>query len=365
MLRVAAHPVRVAAMAVGWLLCTLPMPGLGMHADSVRDAAAPSTGLLRDVHFDTYTPLSRGSEIARRLFTPLTYARLQSYLAVHHGAMREQSIDLARERFVLYVPTGTPPPSGYGLLVFVPPWPQADLPEGWAQELDRRGLIYVSMANAGNAADVIDRRVPLALLAWANVGRRYPLDPARVYVGGFSGGSRAALRIALGYPDVFRGALLEAGSDPPGEAALSLPPAVLFQRFQQSTRLVFLTGGQDQAHLQMDRTSRQALRRWCVTDMASVTPPWLGHDIAGAAALGQALDALGRPAPPQPKPKQLASCRAQWDTRLASAVASIGATLVRGDVRHARDQAAAVDRYYGGLAASAWLKFGPRLGDSP
>ena len=67
---------------------------------------------------------------------------------------------------------------------------------------------------------------------------RYPIDPKRVYVGGLSGGSRAAEMTALAYPDVFRGALLNAGSDPiGGEAGIYLPPAELFRRFQE-TKLV-------------------------------------------------------------------------------------------------------------------------------
>jgi len=363
MLRAANYPMRTAAMVAGWLLCVWPRQGLGTHAGFAHAAMPPPTGLQTDVRFDAYTPLSQGSEIARRLFTPLTYARLQHYLADHRGAMREQSIDLAQERFVLYVPTGTPPPSGYGLLVFVPPWPQAALPEGWARELDRRGLIYVSMANAGNAADVIDRRVPLALLAWANAGRRYPLDPAHVYVGGYSGGSRVALRIALAYPDVFHGALLEAGSDPPGGAALSLPPVTLFHRFQQDTRLVFLTGGQDAAHLQMDTASRQALRRWCVTDMASVTPPWLGHEIAGAAALGQALDALARPLPPQGG--ALAPCRARNEGEVASALSGVQKALSRGDREQAQRRLDAIDGRFGGLAATRLLELQARLDVRP
>jgi hypothetical protein len=326
-------------------------------------AAASAAALEADVRFAAYTPLSQGSEIARRLLTPLTYARLEHYLAAHHVAMREQSVELAQEHFVLHVPAGAPPEPGYGLLVFVPPWPQAELPQGWARELDRRGLIYVSMANAGNAADVIDRRVPLALLAWANVGRRYPLDPARVYVGGFSGGARVALRIALGYPDVFHGALLEAGSDPPGSVALSLPPATLLHRFQQDTRLVFLTGGQDAAHLQMDAASRRALRRWCVTDLARVTPPWLGHAIAGAADLGRALDALAQPAPPDPG--VLAACRARNEAGLAAALSGVRDALDHGDRRRAQRQLAAIDMRFGGLAAAPVLELQARLDKRP
>lgn len=360
--RVATHPMRATVMAAAWLLCTLPVPGFDARTGSAHAATASPTGLLPDVRFDAYTSLSQGSEIARRLFTPLTYARLERYIAGHHAAMREQSVDLAQEHFVLHVPAGMPPKPGYGLLVFVPPWPQAELPEGWAHELDRRGLIYVSMANAGNAADVIDRRVPLALLAWANVGRRYPLDPARVYVGGFSGGARVALRIALGYPDVFRGALLEAGSDPPGGVALSLPPATLLHRFQQDTRLVFLTGGQDAVHLQMDVASRRALRHWCVTGLASVTPPWLGHAIAAPADLGHALDVLARPSPPDPG--ALSACRMRNEAELAAALPGVRDALAHGERNQARRRLAAIDTRFGGLAAAPLRELQARL-DAP
>jgi poly(3-hydroxybutyrate) depolymerase len=52
----------------------------------------------------------------------------------------------------------------------------------------------------------------LALIAAQNAMAQYSVDPQQVYIGGFSGGSRVALRLALGYPDVFHGALLNAGS---------------------------------------------------------------------------------------------------------------------------------------------------------
>jgi poly(3-hydroxybutyrate) depolymerase len=75
------------------------------------------------------------------------------------------------------------------------PWPQAEVPHKWISTLDRHGTIYVSAANSGNDADVLDRRDPLAVLAADNIMRRYHVDSRRVYVGGFSGGSRVALHI--------------------------------------------------------------------------------------------------------------------------------------------------------------------------
>src|SRR6202035_3435176 len=147
-------------------------------------------------------------ELLHRLQSPLSAAQVAEKLAHSAVALRDQSIDLTQERFTVYVPSH-PPTQGYGLLVFVPPWENAMLPRGWAAILDRRGVIFVSAANSGNQANILDRRDPLALLAAHNVMQRFHVDPERIYIGGFSGGARVALRLALGFPDVFRGAFLK------------------------------------------------------------------------------------------------------------------------------------------------------------
>jgi poly(3-hydroxybutyrate) depolymerase len=138
----------------------------------------------------------------------------------------------------------------------------------------------------------------MALLAAVNIMRRYPVDPERVYIGGFSGGSRVALRIVLGYPDVFHGALLEAGSDPIGNADIPLPPVDLLRRLQDATRLVYVTGGRDAVRLDQDVASRKSLQGWCVFDTATQTMPWMGHELADAPAFSRALDALDQHAAP-------------------------------------------------------------------
>ncbi|MGH8163686.1 MAG: PHB depolymerase family esterase, partial [Rhodanobacteraceae bacterium] len=334
--------LRIAPCAA-FLLGTCAWVAIGL-------AATPaSTGLQQNVTFDDYSPLSSSMELARRLMMPLAFQRLQQTLAAKNETVRAQSIDLAQEKFVVYVPTGTPPKNGYGLLVFVPPWPQAELPHGWASPLDRHDVIYVSAANAGNDADVMDRRAPLTLLAYENIRRRYPLDGTRVYIGGMSGGARVALHIALAYPDVFHGALLDAGSDPIGTAQIPLPSTDLFHQFQQSTRLVYLTGGDDQNHLRMDQASRDSLHDWCVFDVDTETIPHLGHEVADAAGLNRALNALDKPSTADPD--KLARCRADIDSGLSTKLAEAQAVLKRGARDGARKQLQAIDARYGGLAA--------------
>jgi pimeloyl-ACP methyl ester carboxylesterase len=323
------------------LLATLGLAGFG-----ATPAVAADDGLMKNVTFGDYAAAASSSELARRVLTPLAFERIRPRLA----NAAAQPLDLAQERFVVYVPQGAPPPDGYGLLVFVPPWPEAALPKDWAHVLDRHGMIFVSAAHSGNEADTLDRRIPLALLGYENIRRRYPLDANRTYVGGLSGGSRVALRVALAYPDLFRGALLNAGSDPLGGVGIALPPADLFKRFQDSTRLVFLTGDRDEANLHNDLVSRQSLRDACVLDVASVTMPRTGHRLADSAGLERALKALD--APNHTDPAKLASCRAEVDHALAAMTADAEAALAAGDRARATELLNAIDARYGGRAAA-------------
>jgi hypothetical protein len=298
-------------------------------------------GPQKIVTFDTASPLSSAAEIARRAFSPLRAHRLA---AANH--LNGQTVDIAKESFLLYVPAQKPP-QGYALLVFVPPWDDAKLPDGWGPVLDQYGVIFVSAAHSGNDMSVHNRRMPLALIAAQNVARQYGV--ARVYVGGFSGGARVALRLALAYPDVFRGALLNSGSDPIGTQDVPLPPADLFQRFQESTRLVYLTGEQDAPRLSMTNASTRSMRTWCVSDVHIFTMMQTGHEAANASAFSEALGTLLDPAPP--RPDDLASCRAGLASELDDKLRRIQGLITAGDKAGARQMLDDVDTTFGGLAA--------------
>jgi len=120
---------------------------------------------------DRYSSLSRNEEIARRTLSPLTQRRGQQMLAATRQAFRDQPIDLTKERFTVYVPGGPPAKEGFGLLVFIAPWSEATRPQMWRPPLSRHGMIFVSAMSSGNDAKVLDRRMPLALLAYEERAR--------------------------------------------------------------------------------------------------------------------------------------------------------------------------------------------------
>jgi pimeloyl-ACP methyl ester carboxylesterase len=259
-----------------------------------------------------------------------------------------QPLDLSAERFTLYVPP-SPPPEGYGVLVFVSPWDDGRLPLGWAAVLDQYGVIYVSASRSGNSADVLTRRVPLAVPAATNVTHQFPVDPHRVYIGGFSGGSRAALRIALGYPDVFRGALLDAGGDPIGNERIPLPSRDLFRKFQ-SARIVFMTGSEDALHREQANESVQSLRKWCITNVSSDVTPATRHDIMSASALALAFRKLRENLPSSDAVKS-AACSAPVESEINQKLEDVANNITKGGRRRARDLLRKLDGQFGGLAA--------------
>ncbi len=313
----------------------------------------PNTqGLQKGVTFTDYSPLSANLELARRLVSPLTAAKLGPALAASGKTLREQPVDLAAESFTVFVPAHAPP-GGYGLLVFVPPWDEADRPPDGGEVYDRLGIVFVTAAKSGNDSDVLSRRAPLALLAATNVVSHLTVNPDKVFIGGFSGGSRVAMRMALAYPDLFRGALLNAGSDRIGEAGAPMPSPNLWRLFQRS-RLVYVTGERDAVRFGEDAASLQSMRRWCVFGVESQTIPWKGHDVAGGLVLEHALTDLMKPAPTDPA--RLAACTAPIEKALAARLAREAALRTAGSLAEADKERAAIDAKYG------WLAVGPEAG---
>jgi pimeloyl-ACP methyl ester carboxylesterase len=357
--RIAIVPQIEAAAFVRCALCGL-LGSVLLYASAAAAGEPPAAAqALSSVSFSGSTAIAGNAERVRRLLSPLSALRLERELTQSGKTLTAQvPITLADERFALYLPAQQPA-KGYGLLVFVPPWQDARLPPGWSGVLDRFGIIFVSAAKSGNEENVFNRREPLALLAAGNVMARYPVDPDRVYIGGFSGGSRIALRLALGYPDVFRGALLNAGSDPIGDRDTPLPPGELFERFLTSTRIVYVTGERDVEHATDDALSLRSLHQWCMFSTDSQTEFRTEHTVAAGAALARALGYLQEERPPDAA--RLAACRSGIEAELAAKLKNTEALISVG--RHAEAERAlhAIDERFGGLAAPRSLELAARL----
>jgi len=147
---------------------------------------------------------------------------------------------------------------------------------------------------------------------------------------------------------------LNAGSDPIGNDQAILPPRDLFEQFQQSTHVAFLTGEQDEVNIGKDSDSMASMRRHCVTGLGWHRVTGKGHEVADAAGLAWALRFLREDG--APAPAALAACRAGLDAKIAADLAS-AAKALDADARSpaARALLDRIDSRYGGLAAPASL----------
>lgn len=311
------------------------------------------------VILDALSPLAARDEIVRRLLSPLARLDYDRYVAEHRARVPEQSIDPSQERYDVYMPPSVvDAQDGAGLIVFVPPISEFTVPRSWRVLLARHRLILISARRSGNDQNTIERRIPLALHGYDYAIRHYRIDPQRVYVAGFSGGSRVAQIVAFAYADVFRGALLFSGSDPFGDGTAPPPPRELMRLAQQRLRIVQSTGEADEANLEIAARARRSWERLCVDHIVVIAQQRLGHELPDAAGFSRALSAMDEPSKIGTDDVQ---CNAQLEQRIASELADIDGLLQAGRREKARTKLVDLDARYGWLAAPGSLQSMARL----
>lgn len=318
---------------------------------------APKIGGLRDQISTHYSPLAHSDELSPRVVSPTEWDRLQRFQAERGVKLKAQTVDLAAERFDLYVPA-TMPEAGYAVLVFIPPAPEWPVPRDWKMPLDRNGIIYVAAQTSGNQQNVLDRRMPLALHALELVKQRYAVNKQRVYIAGFSGGSRVAMRLARAFPDVFVGALLIAGSDPLGIRGSIIPSGKLMRRFQTHTRIVFVTGQNDLPNRAQDEKTRASFSAYCVAGARTHLQPRLDHWIPDRRGFTTAIKSLFEEVVPG---ADHPACLQALRDRVEHALDEVESLMKSGAIEAAGVKLGEIDDLYGGLAAERSVPMALRL----
>jgi dienelactone hydrolase len=312
---------------------------------------------FKAVTFADRTPLASNGELIERLFSPFAAADLARKNDA--ATLAAQPIDPGHEKFGLYVPAQKPA-KGYGLLVWVSPLDDAGMPPGWEDTLEERGVIFVTAARSGNQTSPLGRRIPLALTAAANIARSHAVDPDRVWIAGFSGGARIAERMALAYPDVFAGAILDGSSDDLGAEDVALPPRDRFERLLDRTSIVLSAGADDTFNAASARRVASSLRRHCLERVSVEVRRREAHVMMDSRSLAKAIDFLDRNREgPSAGNRQ---CRRDLYSKIDAELARAEALAQRGD-RGAKAEIRALDRRYGGLAAPRSLELRARNGE--
>lgn len=310
-------------------------------------AAAPPAGGSRQI-LSVASPRVTGGEFSRRLLSPISADDIARFLESEGRTLAPETFVRGRESIDVFVPAEMPA-SGFGLIVFVPAGDDFFLPRDWKGSLERRGIVFVSLRGAGNSTDVIGRRIPMVLHAAEHAIASLRIDPARVYVSGFSGGARLAQRVALGWPDLFSGSLQFAGSVVIGTHRLPPPALELMARFQENTRVVMVSGNVDLPNRRNDAEAREGLRALCVAGERGFAPARLDHWVPDGRAFARALEMLETPVAVDPAAQ--ADCRRRLAADIAGELDAAKAEADRADWQPAVDRLVALDDRYGGLAA--------------
>ncbi len=196
---------------------------------------------------------------------------------------------------------------------------------------------------------MIGRRIPLVLHATDHAIASLRIDPARVYVSGFSGGARLAQRVALAWPDLYSGSLQFAGSVVVGTHRLPPPPMELMTRFQDNTRVVMVSGNLDLPNRRNDAETREGLRALCVAGERGFGPARLDHWVPDGRAFARALEMLETPVTVDPVAQ--ADCRRRLAETIAAELDAAKADADAARWTQAVDRLVALDDRFGGLAA--------------
>ncbi len=184
----------------------------------------------------------------------------------------------------VYVPANYDPEKPAGVLVFVNSRNSGKIETEWKAVMDSMNLIYISANESGNDIDV-PIRVAYAILAPRVMLKNYAIDPERIYVSGFSGGSRVASMVAPEYNSLFKGAIYNSGANFWGESAL--------QRYREMAdqNYVFITGTED-FNLEDTKEVYNAYLEAGIDNSKLVVIPGMGHKRPAAEYLESAIQYL-------------------------------------------------------------------------
>ncbi|MBI3856883.1 MAG: hypothetical protein HY293_14445 [Planctomycetes bacterium] len=208
-----------------------------------------------------------------------------------------------QEKFRLLVPRSYTHDEKWGLFVYVNPGDDAGLPGGYEAILEKHKLLAVAAHKTGNERNVVDR-FRLALDARHNMVLRFNIDPARVYVSGFSGGGRIASMLAVAYADLFPGAIPFCGANfylnIPSEPGKVWPPnytpaADTLRTAKSTARYVLVTGEKDMNLKNTQAVYDLGFKKEGFKHALLMEVPGMGHSPPPAEWFDKGLDFLDTP----------------------------------------------------------------------
>lgn len=184
----------------------------------------------------------------------------------------------------VYIPANHDSGEPAGVLVFINSRNSGKIEPEWKAVMENTNLIYIGANESGNEVDV-PKRVAYAMLAPRVILNGRPINQERIYVSGFSGGSRVASMVATEYNRLFKGAVYNSGANFWGEAALPR------YREMVNNHYVFITGTED-FNLEDTREVYNAYQQTGIKNSKLIVIEDMGHTRPAATDLETAIKYL-------------------------------------------------------------------------
>lgn len=123
-----------------------------------------------------------------------------------HAAETPPAYDVAKESFDILLPKNYRVGDPHGIFIWISASDKPSIPADWEIALAEKKLVFIGAHKSGNPRSIFDR-MRLAIDANYNVRKLATIDPARVYLSGFSGGARVASMLSVCYADLFPGTI--------------------------------------------------------------------------------------------------------------------------------------------------------------
>lgn len=279
---VSAGRERIDSEWLKWLIVSFTL-GFGLMSiqSSAADALESDQGIIR---FSQSASYATEAEVKRRFgFKDST-----------------SQYDIAKESFLVIAPGSYTTNSIWGLMVWISPSDEVQIPLDWQSELQRHGFLLIGARNSGNNRAVIDR-ARLALDATSNMCRQFKIDRRRIYIAGFSGGARMASMLGVAWPDVFRGTFSVCGVNfyrnvktTTGRlyVAAYTPDPRYLSMAKKSGRFVLLTGENDMNRENTKTVMKEGFLKDGFNQVLCLELPGMKHAMPGAVEFNRALDYL-------------------------------------------------------------------------
>lgn len=123
-----------------------------------------------------------------------------------HAIENPPAYDVSKEAFEVIVPKAYKADQPHGVFIWISAGNGPAIPKDWESVLADKKILFVGARNSGNSRNIFDR-MRMAIDANAHLRSLYKIDGRRVYVSGFSGGSRVASMLGVSYAEMFSGTI--------------------------------------------------------------------------------------------------------------------------------------------------------------